>query len=486
MYLGIDIGTSAVKAVITDDAGSVASVAKVALDSAHPHAKWSEQNPADWWAATERCIHALDPAARRKVRAIGMAGQMHGAVLLDAGDRVLRPAILWNDGRAAAECAEFERREPRSRAITGNVAMPGFTAPKILWVAREEPDLFDRIAHVLLPKDYVRLRMTGVRATDLSDASGTLWLDVAARRWSAELLAASGLDLRQMPALHEGDAVAGVLRAEVASAWGMDRVPVAAGGGDNAAGAVGVGVVDPGDALLSLGTSGVIFAVTDAHRPNVDGAIHAFSHCLPGRWHQMSVMLSASACLEWIARITGFDGVAAMLVALEAARPIPSRELFLPYLSGERTPHNDPAAQAALAALSTTTDRLALVQAVLEGVAMGLADGLRALRDAGTAPARLSVIGGGARSPYWGRLLASALGIPLDYRAGGEVGPSYGAARLARLCLGEGDAAEVLSRPSLTATIDPDPLFAGHFAVQQPRFRALYESLKPLTQGPSA
>ena len=282
MFLGIDIGTSGVKAIVLSAEDALLDQASAPLSVSRPQPHWSEQDPADWWNACGTAVAALDAGLRRAVRAIGLTGQMHGAVLLDAHNAVLRPAILWNDGRGVAECCELERRVPGARAITGNIAMPGFTAPKLLWIARHEPDIFAATRTVLLPKDYIRLVMTGEKASDMSDSAGTLWLDVARRAWSDEMLAACDLSPSHMPRLYEGTAQTGTLRPEIAAAWGMARVPVAAGGGDNAAGAMGVGVIAPGNSLLSLGTSGVTFAVTDAFRPNPAEAVHAFCHCLPG------------------------------------------------------------------------------------------------------------------------------------------------------------------------------------------------------------
>ena len=306
MFLGVDLGTSAVKAVVVDDEGAVVATAQAPLDVSRPHPLWSEQDPEDWWRAVEAAVGELAAAGRTSgVRAIGLSGQMHGATLLDEADRPLRPAILWNDGRSADACRVLEATAPASRRITGNLAMPGFTAPKVVWLREHEPEVAARLRRVLLPKDYVRLRMTGEAISDCSDASGTLWLDVGRRAWSSEMLAACGLDERAMPALVEGSAEGGRLRAEVAAAWGMDVVPVAGGAGDQAAGAVGAGVIRPGHASLSLGTSGVLFAADDTFRPNPERAAHAFCHALPGRWHQMSVILSAASCLEWVTRVTG-------------------------------------------------------------------------------------------------------------------------------------------------------------------------------------
>ena len=480
MYLGIDIGTSAVKAVLVDEAGAVVAESRTPLAVSRPRPLWSEQEPAEWWAAVNTAVAQLDPAPRRRVQAVGLSGQMHGAVLLDKARQVLRPAILWNDGRCAAECQELLEREPRAQALTGNPILPGFTAPKLGWVRKHEPEVWQALDLVLLPKDYVRLRMTGEAVSDLSDASGTLWVDVGARAWSPEMLAASELDIPHMPRLVEGTEQTGRLRPELAEAWGMDRVPVAGGGGDNAAGAVGVGVVHDGDAMLSLGTSGVIFAATESFRPNVGGAVHAFCHALPGLWHQMSVMLNAASCLDWTASLTGRAGVEAMLADLETSGLTDTPEIFLPYLTGERTPHNDPLATGVFFGLNPSTDPRALALATLQGVAMGLADGLDVLEAAGTKLDAISVIGGGSRSPFWGRILASALGKPLVYREGGDLGPSYGAARLARLCLGKDSIDDVCTAPPIRAVVEPDRAMTDLLAIKRERFQRLYQTLKPL------
>ncbi|WP_375421206.1 xylulokinase [uncultured Sphingomonas sp.] len=479
MFLGIDIGTSGVKAVVLDEAGAVAGQGTAALTVQRPQPLWSEQDPESWWRATVAAVQAIDPDVRRAVRGVGLAGQMHGATLLDANDRPLRPAILWNDGRSFAECAALEAAVPDLRAIAGNIAMPGFTAPKLLWVREHEPDIFARIATVLLPKDYVRLRITGDKASDLSDSAGTLWLDVGKRQWSGELLAACGLTEGQMPALFEGSAITGTLTAEVAALWGMPQVPVAAGGGDNAAGAVGVGVVRDGDALLSLGTSGVIFVATKDFRPNPARAVHAFCHALPGMWHQMSVHLSAASCIDWVARITGTAGAADLFARAEAAGPASGPEIFLPYLSGERTPHNDAEVRGAFLNLDNDTDAGRLSQAVLEGVAFALADGLDVLREAGTTVERLAVIGGGARSSYWGRVIAAAMEVELVYLQGGEVGPALGAARLAQLAVDGGDPATICVAPPVSHTVSPDPALVAALAGKKAAFRQAYPRIAP-------
>ncbi len=480
MYLGIDVGTSGIKAVIIDDAGTVISESRAGLTVSHPHPLWSEQDPSDWWAATNTAVSQLDQAAREQVRAIGLSGQMHGAVLLNTARKVIRPAILWNDGRSAAECDELLAREPRAHELTGNLIMPGFTAPKLLWVKKHEPEVWAEVDLVLLPKDYIRLRMTGEAATDLSDASGTLWVDVGARKWSAEMLAATDLSEANMPRLCEGLEPTGILRDELAEAWGMARVPVCAGGGDNAAGAVGVGVIHDGDALLSLGTSGVIFAATKTFRPNVAGTVHAFCHAVPDRWHQMSVMLNAASCIDWVVNATNASSVAGILAELEAAGRFDTPELFLPYLTGERTPHNDPYAKGVFFGMSASTDSKSLALATLQGVALALSDGLDVLTDAGTRFDSITVIGGGSRSAFWGKILASTLNKPLVYRTGADLGPSYGAARLARLSLGQDSVEAVCTAPPIEHVVEPDRPLSDVMAAKRPAFRALYQTLKPL------
>jgi xylulokinase len=478
MFLGIDIGTSGVKAVVIDDKGLVVGEGVAALTVSRPQQLWSEQSPESWWQATAAAVQAIDPAVRRSVRGIGLAGQMHGATLLDAADRPLRPAILWNDGRSHAECEELEAAAD-FRGIAGNIVMPGFTAPKLAWVKKHEPEIFDKVATVLLPKDYVRLRMTGDKASDLSDSAGTLWLDVKARDWGDPLLAATGLTREQMPRLFEGTEITGMLRAEVAAAWGLPPVPVAAGGSDNAAGAAGIGVVRDGDALLSLGTSGVIFVATDRLRANPADAVHAFCHCLPGLWHQMSVHLSAASCVDWVARLTGTANVAELFARAEAIGPAAGPEIFLPYLSGERTPHNDALVRGAFLQLDNETTPALLAQAVLEGVAFALSDGLDALRSAGTKIDRLSVIGGGARSGYWGKIIAAVLGLPLDYLLGGEVGPALGGARLAQIAVDGGSPADVCSAPPILRSVDPDFDLAQRLAEKRQAFAAAYPRITP-------
>lgn len=478
MYLGIDLGTSGVKLLLVDETDSIRAEASAPLDVQRPQPLWSEQDPEAWWAALEAAIAELrrdHPQALAAVRGIGLSGQMHGAVLLDKDERVLRPAILWNDGRSGAECAELEALVPQSRQITGNLAMPGFTAPKLLWVRKHEPAIFAQIARVLLPKDYLRLRLTGEAISDLSDSAGTLWLDVAARDWSDAMLAATGLSRAAMPTLVEGSSVGGVLQPDIAEVLGLPAgIPVAGGAGDNAAGAIGIGCIAPGNGFISLGTSGVLFTATEGFAPNPAQAVHSFCHAVPGRWHQMAVMLSAAASLTWVARVTGAASEAALIAEIEAETHGPGRELFLPYLSGERTPHNNPHATGMFANLTHETRRSDLGRAVLEGVGFAFADGLAALRAAGTDVQSLSVIGGGARSRLWGEILASILDLPLTYPKGADFGPAFGAARLARLAATGEDPAAVCRPPAVDHVIDPNPAWRDAYKDRYQAFRAAY------------
>ncbi|WP_211827777.1 xylulokinase [Kistimonas asteriae] len=481
MFLGIDLGTSGVKTVLLSDTDAIIGQASAPLTVSHPHPLWSEQHPDDWWQAVCTSIENL----RRQhdlsgVKAIGLSGQMHGATVLDDDLRPLRPAILWNDGRSHAECLELEERVPELRTITGNQAMPGFTAPKLRWLRKHEPEVFSRIHKVLLPKDYIRLQLTGCCMSDLSDSAGTLWLDVAKRQWSETMLTSCGLTLEHMPELREGSQIAGYLKPDVAQQWGMNPVPVAAGGGDNAAGAIGTGVTEPGQGILSLGTSGVIFVVSDDYRSNPANGVHSFCHALPDRWHLMSVMLSAAGCLDWLARLTGATDVPTLLAEAEQAQPQESL-YFLPYLNGERTPHNNPTASGVFFGMTGATTRAQLTLAVLEGVAMGLNDGLEALNATGIAINEMTLIGGGARSPLWRQILANTLNMPLSYRRGGEVGPALGAARLARLACHDDNTshiAGVCPVPALLERMEPNAEEACRCQLRQDKFRRLYLALE--------
>ena len=482
MYIGIDLGTSGVKAILLDEQGCVLASHTEKLTVSRPHPLWSEQDPEQWWQATDRAIKGLSQLhSLQGVKSLGIAGQMHGATLLDKHQRVLRPAILWNDGRCAEECELLEAKVKTSRQITGNLMMPGFTAPKLLWVQRHEPEIFSQIDKVLLPKDYLRLRMTGDFASDMSDAAGTMWMDVAKRDWSDEMLAACHLTRDNMPALYEGCDITGKLLPSVASAWNMPAVPVVAGGGDNAAGAVGVGMADAGQAMLSLGTSGVYFAVSEGFLSKPESAVHSFCHALPGRWHLMSVMLSAASCLDWAARLTGLTTVPALISAAENADASADPIWFLPYLSGERTPHNNPQAKGVFFGLTHQHGPAELAKAVLEGVGYALADGMDVVHACGVTPESITLIGGGARSPWWRQMLADISGLQLDYRTGGDVGPALGAARLAQIAVNpDKPLSDLLPQLQLEQTHYPDADLHAVYLQRRETFRKLYQQLLPL------
>lgn len=478
MYLGIDLGTSEVKALIIDENNEPVATHSVPLSIQRPHPHWSEQAPQAWWEATEYLMTTLREKCGQHwqaIKAIGLSGQMHGAVMLDADGDVIRPAILWNDTRSAQECKELEEIAPELHQVAGNLAMPGFTAPKLMWVRRHEPDNFKRVSTVLLPKDYLRYRMTGKKISDMSDSAGTLWLDVAKRDWSDALLEKCGLSRRHMPELVEGCNVSATLDPQIAKRWGLTAsVIVAGGGGDNAVSAIGVGAVSPGDAFISLGTSGVLFVVTDAYRPAPQSAVHAFCHVLPNLWHQMSVMLSAASCLQWFCRLTGTTEVA-LLEEIEQLSDDEkaSAPLFLPYLSGERTPHNDPDVRGMFWGMTHSSLRAQLGYAVLEGVSFGIADGLRVLKESGTQIEQCSLVGGGARSPFWAQLLADILNMPVVTHKGGETGGALGAARLACLAAGKPLHA-VCDKPEVYKIWHAEPARHQTLAQRYQQFNALY------------
>ncbi|WP_108461798.1 xylulokinase [Devosia naphthalenivorans] len=485
-YLGIDIGTSGVKALLIDENGKALGEASApAIEPVRPHPGWSEQNPTDWWTATLGAIDKLKekhPAQLAAVKGIGLSGHMHGATLLGKDNEVLRPCILWNDGRSAAECLEMEAALPSLREIAGNIAMPGFTAPKIAWVRKHEPEIFSKIAKVLLPKAYVRLLLTGEHVEDMSDAAGTLWLDVAKRDWSDELLAVTGLTREHMPRLVEGSAVSAELKGELAARWGMSgSVVVAGGAGDNAGAACGIGAIRPGEGFVSLGTSGVLFVSNDKFRPNTQGAVHAFCHAIPDTWHQMGVILSATDSLNWLSRMTG-QKQADLAGAAEAGFKGPGEAIFLPYLSGERTPHNNAGARGAFVGLSQSTEPAQLAQAVMEGVSFAMRDCQRVLADAGTQINRLLAVGGGSRSALWLKLLATNLDMEIALPQDGDFGGALGAARLA-LCAAEGaDPQAVMTMPPIKTSIAPDRSLSAAYSDQYARYRALYPAIEEARQ----
>jgi xylulokinase len=481
--LGIDLGTSALKAVLVDADQRIVARARVPLQTLHPRRGWSEQRPDEWRSALDRAIAELRsnrPDALLEVRALGLSGQMHGAVLVDRAGQAIRPAILWNDGRAVAECAALMETVPDLARIAGIIAMPGFTAPKLLWLARHEPQAVSATWKVLPPKDFLRLGLTGDTLTEMSDAAGTLWLDQGRRDWSDAVLAASGLGRDRMPGLVEGSDRAGELRAEIAAAWGIaGPVAVAGGAGDAAAAAIGIGAVENGNAFVSLGTSAQYFIADDQYRPQPETLLHAFAHALPRRWFRMAAMLNGASVLEWVACLIGAPDIGALLDQLAARNRRPSDVLFLPYLSGERTPHNDPNARGVFFGLDPWTDPLDLVQASLEGVALTLQEAQGALDAAGARPERVAAVGGGARSRYWLQILADCLGRPVIRYAVGDNGPAFGAARLARLAVTGETVREVCQTPAVLDVLEPQPALHAAYGERLDSFRNLYRALRP-------
>ncbi len=485
--LGLDISTTGAKALLIDAAGAVIGSASSRLSLSTPRPLWAEQNPADWWAgmaASIRHLLAEQSVAGDQIAAIGLTGQMHGLVLLDAAGQVLRPAILWNDQRTGPQCDEMRARLGRERLIqiTGNDALTGFTAPKVLWVQQNEPEIYAQARQILLPKDYLRFKLTGDYAMDKADGAGTILFDLAARRWSAQVLDALQIPAQWLPPTFEGPAVTGVVSAAAAAETGL-RVgtPVVAGGGDQAAQAVGVGAVLPGIVALTLGTSGVVFATTPSALIEPAGRLHAFCHAVPGRWHFMGVMLSAAGSLQWhrdsLAPGLSFDELIA-----EAAGVSPGSEglLFLPYLTGERTPHPDPLARGAWIGLTLRHGRPHLTRAVLEGVAFGIKDSFTLIQGAGVgAIQQVRVSGGGAKSALWRQIMADVLGVELATVNTAE-GAAYGAALLAAVGAGLHSTVDAACQATIqiTGRTTPHPATMAAYAALYPHYQALYPALR--------
>lgn len=480
MYLGLDLGTSGLRAVLVDETGKVLGASDQHFPVSHPHSGWSEQDPADWTDAAARAMEALradHPAAFAALKAIGLSGQMHGATLLDVADAVLRPAILWNDTRSSAEAAAMDG-DPAFRRISGNIVFPSFTAPKLAWVRAHEPEVFGKVAKVLLPKDYLRLWLTGDHVSDMSDSAGTSWMDVGARAWSAELLDRAGMREDQMPRLIEGSEVSGTLRGALADRFGLSTsVKVVGGGGDNAASACGVGCFDEGDGFVSLGTSGVLLAAKAGFAPSPETAVHTFCHAIPDTWYQMGVILAATDCLNWLSAQLG-PKPAELSGLLGTRIDGPGSIRFLPYLSGERTPHNDAGIRGAFVGLGIGDGHRELTQAVMEGVGFALRDNHEALKATGTTLTRLLAIGGGSQSDYWVEMIATLLGVPVDLPQQGEFGAALGAARLAIVGDTGAAPAEVMTRPEVARTIEPRADLSNAYDDAYAQFRALYPALK--------
>lgn len=475
MYLGIDLGTSAVKVCLLGAGGEVLATASAKLGISHPFDGASEQDCGSWWTATRQAVGDIDRSLRGQVRAIGLSGQMHGAVLLDADHRPIRPVMLWNDARATRECDDMLAAEPRAGDIAGALPMAGFTAPKLLWLSRHEPDMHARIASVLLPKDYLGFRLHGGFVTDPSDAAGTSWYDEGARRWSERLCTASATDIGWLPEVRYGTDVAGVLLPRPAEELGLPAgIPVAAGGGDAASGAVGIGAVSGGDGFVSLGTSGQLFVTTTDYRPNLASRIHAYAHSVPGHWFQMAAMLNGARPVAWLAELLRRP-IGDLLAEAEAASPGP---LFLPYLTGERTPHGDTEIRAGFSGLGETTSQGSLMRSVVEAVAFTFADAADAFSAAGAMPDTLLAIGGGSRSDFIVQSIADATACRIGRTDGADIGPALGAARMAIVAKGDAARADVMTKPAVTRWFEPRPDRTQHLRSRLEGYRALYPALK--------
>lgn len=477
MFIGLDLGTSSLKAILLDEQQKIMAEHSVALTVQRPHDGWSEQDPQSWCDAATTALKALSNKHDCSgVLGIGLSGHMHGATLVGSDDTPLRPCMLWNDTRSHAEATEMDA-DPVFREITGNIVFPGFTAPKVEWVRRNESDTFEKTAKVLLPKDYLRLFLTGEHVSEMSDAAGTAWLDTGARDWSDTLLEKCHLSRDHMPRLVEGAEASGTLRAELAGEIGLPQCIVAGGAGDNAAAAIGAGVVAPGTAFLSLGTSGVLFAANESYRPDPGSAVHTFCHAVPDTWHQMGVILAATDALEWLSRLTGQS--AAELTADLGDIRAPSKTLFLPYLGGERTPHNDASVRGQFLHLDHATDAREAARAVLQGVSFAFADCRDALAETGTQITRALAMGGGSKSDHWLRMLASTLNITLDVPEAGDFGAALGAARLGMMAA-TGAGPEIAEQPPIATSIGPDPALADAMAEGHARYKRAYQMLKDL------
>lgn len=476
-FIGLDLGTSSLKAILLDDDQNILAEHSVPLSVSRLQDGWSEQDPHTWCDAAVTALRALAAQADcSSVAAIGLAGHMHGATLVGGDDQVLRPCMLWNDTRSHAQAAALDAT-PAFRAITGNIVFPGFTAPKVDWVRENEPKIFAKIAKVLLPKDYLRLFLTGEHVAEMSDAAGTSWLDTGARDWSDTLLEACHLSRDHMPSLVEGSAPSGKLRADLAADIGVPRAVVAGGAGDNAAAAIGAGVVRDGTAFLSLGTSGVLFAANDGYRPDPATAVHSFCHAVPGTWHQMGVILAATDALEWLSRLTGQS--ASMLTADLGDVQAPTKTLFLPYLGGERTPHNDAQVRGQFLHLDHATDAKAAARAVLQGVSYAFADSRDALAATGTQITRALALGGGAKSDHWLKMLATTLNVTLDVPKAGDFGAAFGAARLGMMAA-TGAGPEIATQPPLAHSVSPNAALTEAIQTGHQRYKDAYSLLKDL------
>ncbi len=481
MFLGLDLGTSGVKALLVDGGGRAVGSADATYDVSNPAPGWSEQDPADWITGVSAALSALraaHPRACAAVQGLALSGHMHGAVLVDASGDVLRPCILWNDTRSFEQARAIDEA-PIARAISGNIVFPGFTAPKLAWVAAHEPGIFARVARVMLPKDYVVWWLTGRYATEMSDAAGTAWLDVGARDWSDELLSLGGMTQAQMPDLLEGTDVVGDVQAARADLGLPPGCKVVAGGADNAVAACGVGALGEGQGFVSLGTSGVVLSGRDTYAPLPESAVHTFCHAVPGRWYQMGVVLAATDSLNWLSRITG-QSAQALAGGAGKTLQAPAGPKFYPYLSGERTPHNDAHVRAGFTGLDVGTDTSDLTRSVMAGVSFALRDSFEALKATGAQLETALAIGGGSRSDHWCAMLATTLNIPLERPAEGAFGAALGAARIAMCGVTGADPASLMTKPPIADILHPQPDLVQAYEDAYRGFAAAYPTLKAM------
>jgi xylulokinase len=482
MYIGLDLGTSGLRAIIMDGGGAILAEAQSSYEASHPRSGWSEQDPDLWIAACEDCFTQLaqtNADQMRAVQGIGLSGHMHGAVMVDADGAALRPALLWNDTRASKQAGRMDC-DPQFRAVSGNIVFPGFTAPKVQWVIENEPEVFAKCAKVMLPKDYLQAWLTGITVTDMSDASGTAWFDVGKRAWSPDLVAKSGLSMGHMPDLREGCDPVGLLRTDLGPRFGLPpNITVVAGGADNAVAACGAGCFAEGSGFVSLGTSGVVLAAKDSFKPDAASAVHTFCHAVPDRWYQMGVILAATDCMNWLSRTLGQSPAELSALVSESVGE-PSDLMFAPYLSGERTPHNDAKVRGAFIGLDVGHGPADLTRAVMQGVGFALADNVQALASTGTQLDRALAIGGGTKSRAWVQMIATILNLPLDLPEKGDFGAALGAARLAQVGATGVDLAKVMTRPPVSETIDPDTSHVAAYGEAHAKYQSIYPLLKAI------
>jgi xylulokinase len=482
-YLGVDIGTSSIKVSLINLEQQLIASKSINIPIYRPSPLFSEQNPEEWWNAVVAAIDYLQHKHTKdwhQLKAIGITGQQHGAVCLDKNGSVVYPAILWNDGRSYQEAEFLNKNYPEFLQINGNFVLPGFTAPKLLWLQAHRPEIYAQIKTILLPKDYIRYRLTGEYASDLSDASGTSWVDVKHRKWSEKLLQICQLDISNMPKLYEGTAITGNLLDIHKRSWGLiNQVTVVGGGGDNAAGAVSVGVVEHGKAMLSLGTSGVYFIAQDSYLPMDNGISHSFCHCVPKMWHNMGVILSAASCLSWLSSISAKAEHELITMAQSQQYSNSDMPIFLPYLSGERTPHNNPFARGMFFGIAHTSQLKDLTNAVLEGVAFAIKDCERILPNTNEVKS-LAIIGGGAKSNYWGQIIANILNKTIVFYDETKIGPSFGSALLALAGDNNISISSLEVKPLIIKQIDPHQQTVDFYQEKYVKFQALYQQTKNL------